>query len=216
LYSQLKLDMPIDAAPNAKAAAMPVPTFLSPNDPRMAVKEGLGATNYLFNAGSKSDLKDNDGVFYLDSKLRFTDITDGTSNTLMVVETLKGDGGTKAEDVKRQHVALDKDALAKLKDESGVADWKANKNIAGDRCSTWMDGRFLQGTFTATRKLNDERPDVNCAGLGGLSSMRSLTDKMGAAMCDGSARFIKESIELKTWQALNTRNGGEVIPGDDF
>ena len=33
---------------------------------------------------------------------------------------------------------------------------------------------------------------------------------------DGSVRFIKESINLRVWQALNSRSGGEVISGDDF
>ena len=38
---------------------------------------------------------------------------------------------------------------------------------------------------------------------------------VNALLGDGSARFIKASIQLPTLQALITRNGGEVI-GDDF
>ena len=33
-------------------------------------------------------------------------------------------------------------------------------------------------------------------------------------MGDGSVRFIKQSINLRTWQALSSRAGGEVISGD--
>src|SRR5205085_3059773 len=140
---------------------------LSPDDPIQLVKSEYGATNYLYSAGSKADLVDNDGIFYQDSKIRIADITDGTSNTIMVGETLKGDGGTKAKQVARQHVALGKDALKELNDDSGVQEWKADKNIAGDRCGSWMDGRFLQGTFSANRSVNDARPDVSCDGVGG-------------------------------------------------
>src|SRR5581483_1859637 len=120
---------------------------LSPRDAVMTVNPAYGPTNYLFNAGSKTALEDNDGLFYQDSKVRLLDVTDGTSNTLMAGETFKGDGGTAAVTVLRQHVALGKDALKKVGPDSGVEDWKDNKHIAGDRGASWMDGRFLQGTF---------------------------------------------------------------------
>lgn len=35
-------------------------------------------------------------------------------------------------------------------------------------------------------------------------------------MGDGSVRFIKQSINLVTWQALSSRAGGEVISADLF
>jgi prepilin-type N-terminal cleavage/methylation domain-containing protein/prepilin-type processing-associated H-X9-DG protein len=35
-----------------------------------------------------------------------------------------------------------------------------------------------------------------------------------ALMGDGSVRFVKQSINLRAWQALSSRSGGEVIDGD--
>jgi hypothetical protein len=202
--------------PSDKAAArnVVIKTYLSPLDPLKSVSTDLGATNYLFNAGSQYSLTDNDGVFYQNSKTKFPDIADGTSNTLMIGETLKGDAGVRAMDVKRQHVALKKDALKGLNADAGVQEFKDDKMIAADRCASWIDGRFLQGTFTGTRLANDERPDVTCEGLGGLSGLRSTTDMVNVAMCDGSARAASVKMDLKVWRALTTRNGGEVIPGD--
>ena len=218
LYKQINFDKPMDDKANADARRIRLAVFLDPQDPLETVKEDLGPTNYLFNAGSKPALEDNDGVFFQDSKIRLTDIADGTSNTVMIGETLKGDGQTKAVTVERQYVALnDKGALKKLKDDSGVKEWKAGKHIAGDRCASWMDGRFLQGTFTATRKLNDPRPDVSAEGAtGGLCALRSLSGGINAAFCDGSVHFIRATVTPKVWKALNTRNGGEVTNADDY
>jgi hypothetical protein len=33
---------------------------------------------------------------------------------------------------------------------------------------------------------------------------------------DGSVRFVKNSVNLATWLALGSRNGGEVISADAF
>ena len=189
-----------------------IKTYLSPLDPVKSVTTDTGATNYLFNAGSQYSLVDNDGVFYQDSKIKFPDILDGTSNTLMIGETLKGDGGVRAMDVKRQHVALKKEALKGLTADAGVKEFKEDKQIAADRCASWIDGRFLQGTFNTTRLANDSKPDVTCAGFGGLSGLRSTTDMVNVALCDGSVRAIRTTVDAKVWKALATRNGGEVIP----
>ena len=213
VFETINFSKDMDAAdPNAMARKVVIRTFLSPGDPVNSVNADWGATNYLYSAGSRNSLTDNDGVFYRESKISLIAITDGTSNTIMVGETLKGDGGKKAMDVHRQHVQYKKDALEKLNANSGVADFKADKNIAADRCASWMDGRFLQGTFTATRMLNDPEPDVNCGGAGGLSGLRSLSDSVNIALCDGSVRSVNKKVSLQTWQALATRAGGEIIP----
>ena len=214
VYNTIDLKKPVDDKANAQPRGLFIKTFLNPMDPVMKVKDGCGPTNYLFNAGSKPDLADDDGIFYLDSKIRFPDITDGTSNTLFTGETLKGDGGTKAEDVRRQYVLLKKEDLKGIKDDAGAAQWKEDVNIAGDRCASWMDGRFLQGTFTGTRALNDAKPDVGCGGAGGLSGLRGLGDGVNVGFADGSVRFISQSVKPGIWKLLTSRNDGQPLPPD--
>ncbi len=214
VYKLVDQQKSVDEKENAAVRKTVIKTFLNPFDPIMNVTPDFGATNYVFSAGSKPALVDNDGIAFQDSKIKITEIADGTSNTILTGETLKGDGGVKAMDVKRQYVLLKKETLKDLKDDAGVQDFKDNKNIAGDRCASWMDGRFLQGTFTGTRDLNDARPDVSCGGLGGLSGLRGLMDAVNVGFCDGSVHYINKKMKPEVWKALCTRNGGEVIPID--
>ena len=142
VYNLINFKKPVDAKENAEARKIVIKTFLNPLDPVMSVSMDYGPTNYLFCAGSQYSLDNNDGLFFLNSKVRFPDVTDGLSNTMMIGETLKGDSGVRAMDVKRQHVLLKAAALKDLNDDSGVKEWKADKMIAADRCASWMDGAF--------------------------------------------------------------------------
>jgi type II secretory pathway pseudopilin PulG len=212
LYKVLDFTKPCDDKVNAEVRKTAIQVFINPLDHAPAADMDSAYTNYLFNAGSKYDLADNNGVFFLNSSIKITQILDGTSNTIMIGETLRGDGMVRAVTVKRQHVALKKADLKDLNDDSGVADFKDDKHIAANRCAAWIDGRFLQGTFTTTRTLNDEKPDVDCEGDGGLSGLRAIRDVGAIALCDGSTRRVTQKIKLDVWKALGSRDGGEVIP----
>src|SRR5579884_1414231 len=91
LYNMIDFKKPLTAEGNETVAKTQIKTFLSPNDPIVQPSPKWAATNYLFCAGSKPALDDNDGCFFQDSRLTFANITDGTSNTVMAAEDLKGD-----------------------------------------------------------------------------------------------------------------------------
>jgi hypothetical protein len=205
-----------DAQANAQVRASLIKVFISPRDPEMPAFPASGPTNYMFSAGSKAALKDNDGAFFTGSKVKLVQIPDGTSNTIMTGETLRGDGGTKPVTVQRQHVLLKAGDLQQVGPDTGTKEWKAGKNVVGTRGSSWIEGRFLQTMFTGTLKLNDPRPDVDCGGAGGESSLRSLDDSVLVGMCDGSIRALSaKRLTLATWQnAVNTSDGN--VLGPDF
>ncbi len=42
------------------------------------------------------------------------------------------------------------------------------------------------------------------------------TGGVNVGFCDGSVRFVKDSINLVTWKALGSKAGGEVISADSY
>lgn len=201
-----------DDRANAMARAIHIKTFEDPRDPIQQPDPASGPTSYQLVAGSKAALADNNGVLYRESKVRLQELTDGTSNTMMAINILKGDGGKGPQKVQRQHVRLDKDDLKGIKESAGVKEFEEGKKVVGTRGGSWLDGRFLQATTTITRPVDDARPDVDCGGDGGLAAPRTLGQGCNVLIADGSVRAVSRGVAFTTWQALATRNGAEVIP----
>ncbi|MCE9565906.1 MAG: DUF1559 domain-containing protein [Planctomycetes bacterium] len=80
LYKQFKLDEPWDSANNKQWSQMTIKTFLSPN---AVLASPAGKTNYQGFVGPGT-------IFEPGKKITFAGITDGLSNTIMVVETADG------------------------------------------------------------------------------------------------------------------------------
>jgi len=85
-----------------EAFAKPIPVFLCPTDPAPKVQQGnggysYGGNNYMLSFGSgqgtRYDLRwPTDGVIYENSFVRFADLRDGLSNTVMMSESVRSTG----------------------------------------------------------------------------------------------------------------------------
>jgi len=220
------------------AAQTVVPVFLCPSDsenPRFSnflhFPEGGGlsaGTNYVVCSGSGADTNydlrfPSDGMFWNDSAVRFKDLADGTSCTIMMSESLLGSGcdtyGPEPQDPKRQMASMcsqfslnsDGPGLVGVSDPdledlvAGASFWR------GIRGAAWIWGRASITTFSAYMPPNTPVPDMYAKATGFFSARSNHPGGVNVLFADGSVRFISDTIPLNVWRALSTRAGGEVI-----
>jgi prepilin-type N-terminal cleavage/methylation domain-containing protein/prepilin-type processing-associated H-X9-DG protein len=90
------------------------------------------------------------------------------------------------------------------------------------RGENWAHGSMAMNMFNTVVPPNAYNDTWTHCGLNASSrAVLSNADSYHAGgvnctMGDGSVRFIKDSVNLKTWWALGTKAGGEVISSDSY
>jgi len=200
-----------------------VNTFLCPSDGQGRLVPDFGPTNYVGNAGTGSinggsfrvDAGSQlpEGIFFDRNAVRLAEISDGLSNTAAFSETIKGSGSTTTgatpQDQQRQF-ALTASSTITPSSCSGVSQW------VSDRCREWARGSFIMAAYNHFHAPNSQQPDcTNTGRAAAITSARSFhVGGINLLFCDGSVRFVKDTVSLETWRALSTRRGGEVISSD--
>jgi prepilin-type processing-associated H-X9-DG protein len=215
-----------------------IKVFQCPSDPassQVTAANGVAypGNNYRANQGTAfmCDLGDNvpsdlapglapNGVFYYQSKVSIAGITDGTSQTAMFSERLRGGG-----QFSPRTVMLLMPPTSTL-DQTYITCQSLYPTTAVPMC---YDGGvcWSMGEDCCTQYNHVSPPNTNNCGAkgfpGGMQNMAmdsppsSMHTGGGVNMvlCDGSVRFVQDAISLGTWRALGTRNGGDIL-GSDF
>jgi prepilin-type N-terminal cleavage/methylation domain-containing protein len=125
------------------------------------------------------------------------DITDGTSNTILV-----GEQASRNALYRRRTLIPTTDSEARVQALTGSGAWA--DTFQGD---TWIDGRLYDGTTTGS----GGPCAVNCsnARTAGLYSWHEGGAQV--ALCDGTVRFISQNIAGWTLSSLITARGNEVV-----
>jgi prepilin-type processing-associated H-X9-DG protein len=117
-------------------------------------------------------------------------ITDGTSNTLLMSETLKAWSRD------------DNDWRGDIQNDDGVFKFMTllTPNSSAPDVVNWAIPN------------GDPKMPVTTAGLQYSAARSRHAGGVNVLFADGSVRFVRDSIGLATWQALGTMDGGEVVP----
>jgi prepilin-type N-terminal cleavage/methylation domain-containing protein/prepilin-type processing-associated H-X9-DG protein len=166
-------------------------------------------------------------------------VTDGSSNTICFFERLRGSGGTSS--IARKGdvfqggpgsqwgmptyvISNPKDltyfntqvtpACVLYAQQNPTATWPYGGQW-------WSAGEYTNSVGNFNYTPNSNSPDCSAwggvgTGLGNFSARSAHPGGVNVAMCDGSVRFIKDSISQVNWLSLGTRNGGEVLSSDSY
>jgi prepilin-type N-terminal cleavage/methylation domain-containing protein/prepilin-type processing-associated H-X9-DG protein len=177
-----------------------------------------------------------DGLFYFNSQTGFRDITDGSSNTLAMAESLLGNhlNSSDLQDSKRQigvTTALTAGGpggggsfgfpqLAGFTGGTSQPNWDTVlagcTSWQGDRACTWFIGRSRFTSFNTYLPPNSRYPDFVPSSGGqsqlGLHFARSNhSEGINILRADGSVQFLNDTINLILFQAMATIDRGDNI-----
>jgi len=136
-----------------------------------------------------------DGMFYGCSSTRVRDITDGTSNTVMIGESRTEPGF--------------------VKDGQGMDYWQmGSPQTGGWDCNPGDKGgtEYSEGLGSMYGKINSKITDPAVAGV--IMELSFGSFHVGGchfAMADGSARFVSENTDQGILRGLGSIGGGEVL-----
>jgi prepilin-type N-terminal cleavage/methylation domain-containing protein/prepilin-type processing-associated H-X9-DG protein len=160
-------------------------------------------------------------------------ITDGTSNTAAVSESLVNDGSGKASDPRRNLFYTSSGlidaqnspsvpALAVVQD--GLANpipyqpWSQFKGLTWSYTDSWERHVYAHLFPPNTRPINTYHNDTfRCQeGDSGMCPTSNHPGGVNVSFMDGSVHFIKNSVSLQPWWFMGTRGRGEIISSDSY
>jgi prepilin-type processing-associated H-X9-DG protein len=212
VYDRIDFGRDVTDPLNDQARLVELDVLRCPSDFDNPQPQAGGAINYYGNKGSDILWQSTtmDGLFFRSSRVRFRDITDGTSNTAALSERLVTDGnnGTVNEE---SDVFLGTTNPADQDEAVSMCRAVDINNLAFQfpvfMGAPWMNGQHCY--------LHVDVPNARSCGFYPTKATMPCSSRHpgGAqtAMADGVVRFVTENVDVHVWRAVGTRAGNEVV-----
>ena len=224
-----------DIPANTTVYQASIASFLCPSDVRGSRNGTEFPCNYAAcsgdglpgGAGLPGSYGSPNGALYLNSTTSIAAITDGTSQTGLMSESIVGPDATNAANANGsrnpQEVMvqlpltltgpLDIFTYYPIND----ADCLASRTFRYDRQTNWIDGDYRHTMYDHYLAPNSATFDCLRGPQVGWRTARSRhPGGVNLLLADGSVRFIKSTVSVPAWRALGTCNRGEVISSDSY
>ncbi|MFO1044045.1 MAG: DUF1559 domain-containing protein [Planctomycetaceae bacterium] len=224
LYNSTNFSQPIWGQP---IVSRQLSVLTCPSDPSSGVQNGMASTNYAGDEGYDWWPRSNNvlgGIFTLRGTTRIRDVTDGTSNTILVGEVTTGGyccGGN--------NMGAGKPVLAPggymrsafvspgYSDSQCASQQYPQPDGSANPCSQWTSFKSNPSVYKPTYihyfGINNDYMGAHSRHVGGAHFL----------MADGGVRFLSQNMSYGTeaaisyvrgngvWGALNTMAGGETV-----
>ena len=168
---------------NAQVRSSPISSLICPSDPSSFESDGVARSSY---AGCYHDAEapintDNHGLLFLNSQVRYEDIFDGSSNTILLGEFIGN----------KRDLGWVSGTRATLRNTSSIESGQSYKSI---------------NVVDAKEPSPDERDPLFVGGFGSHHPGGATFH-----FADGSTHFLSESIDRDALRQLGNRADGEII-----
>lgn len=217
---------------NATVRRTAISVFLCPSDSQNAVPPNYAGNNYRANEGSmflfgygatdpngvNNTMPPPNGMFFANQSHGVAAARDGTSNTAVFSEHIKGDfsqatATERADTFQPGIYPADPDDAIRICREMNWTD--LTKQGYSDVGAPW-----LYGYHSTTQYYHVSGPNTRSCMFPPLRVMTTAnSDHPGGvhvAFGDGSVKFVKDSINLQVWRSIGSRNLGEAVSADQF
>jgi prepilin-type N-terminal cleavage/methylation domain-containing protein/prepilin-type processing-associated H-X9-DG protein len=162
-----------------------------------------------------------------ESTVTLAKFTDGTSNTVVFSEWLRGNGLSPVNSFGLEHLYTGPDNANALTGQAN-RDFQLAQNCQNlpantPQSWTWKGDWWASGntsTYSHTQTPNRRSCWYKDVGQDGTVNMIAAGSKhpggVNTLFMDGSVKFIKSTINPLTWCAIGTTSGGEVVSADAY
>lgn len=171
------------------------------------------------------------GAFIDRGDIEIGDFADGTSNTVLYSERIIGStsnstislgnylhGGGIVNKNDPNNTPASVVAQCAAADATNPSLYRTDFGWTSGDDPAWYYSSYQHGAYNHIYTPNFSRPDCGCGSIPddehevAIMSARSYhTGGVHTALADGSVKFTSDNIDLRIWQAVGTRAGGEVV-----